>query len=179
MKKKINIDCDGVLCDFVSETINWAKDKRENCTFENITDFNILKAWGIPELWGDLHKHMSQKGICANFGVLPGAQEFVQELRKYGEIVVVTSPFKNAPYWFIEREEWLEKHFGFSKNDIIFSHNKNRIVGDILIDDAAHNIEEWNGTGILLDCPWNKNCSKGIRCFNYDEILEKVKELVL
>ncbi|GAA3324337.1 hypothetical protein GCM10020331_051800 [Ectobacillus funiculus] len=53
--------------------------------------------------------------------------------------LIVTSSVSNA---FAEKELWIEKVSSFLLENIIwfFSHRKDMIVGDLLFDDAPHNL---------------------------------------
>ena len=174
MNKIIALDCDGVLSDFVAGVLKWSKSIGLTNTREQITDFNIFKAWNRPDLWPAFSAEVAKKHWVSTLPVIDGAVSMVDDLRRLGEVVIVTSPYKGAPYWMQERNDWLEKHFGFMQKDIIHATHKHLIRADFLIDDAAHNIEKFPGIGLLVDQPWNRECTSGIMCKSYEEVLDTV-----
>ncbi len=170
---RILLDCDGVICNFVEEILNF--DNHEH-TYESITDFNIFKAWNQPERWKDFTKYISEPGKVLGMKPFNGAVEFVNELRKFGEVIIATSPFK-SPNWIPERLEWLEKHFGFKHDEVCVWSKKHLIRADVLIDDAFHNVLEFPGKSLLLNHPWNQAetlPSNVIRCWSFGDIIDRL-----
>jgi 5'(3')-deoxyribonucleotidase len=93
---------------------------------------------------------------------------------------VVTSPYSAARLWTFERLRWLERHFGFSKYDVIFAKRKYLVRGDVMIDDGPHNIEEFvnrGGRGVLIHQPWNASSELpgAERCRTLEQALEAVR----
>jgi 5'(3')-deoxyribonucleotidase len=147
------VDCDGVLADFVTPVVAWAG---PDFTRDSISEFDILKAWGIEDRQDELDRHCAQPGWCEALPVYEGAREFVDRLRSRFEVVIVTSPYSNVPTWTSERIAWLRKHFGIPKQDVVFCERKNLVRGAALVDDAIHNLEDFDGHRILIDQPWNR-----------------------
>lgn len=154
--KRVLLDCDGVLSDFVGMVLAW--DNHQH-TRESITDFNIFKCWGQPERWVDFTAYLRGTGAVLGMAPTPDARDIVRGLRAGGhEITVVTSPFQGVPNWMPDRLKWLELHFGFSPRDVCFWDQKHRIAGDVLIDDRAEHIEAFPGRALLVDAPYNQRC---------------------
>jgi 5'(3')-deoxyribonucleotidase len=173
---QILLDCDGVICNFVASVLEF---DNYNHTYESITDFNIFKAWGQPERWKDFTNWISVPGRVKNIKPFDGAIEFVNNLRKLGEVTIVTSPFK-SPNWISERFEWLQSNFNFKDKEICIWSEKHRIDGYVLIDDAMHNVLDFPKTSFLLDAPWNqgKLPQNVIRCINYNNILSELNNYI-
>jgi 5'(3')-deoxyribonucleotidase len=143
------LDCDGVLSDFVAPIC-----ARYNKPRELITGWDIPEALEIDS--ADMWAFVGAPGYCRSLPVVAGAQDFVEQLRGLGSVTIVTSPVA-SDQWIPERLAWLKEHFGFKTSDVCVWSQKHRISGDVLIDDAAHNMETWPRAGVLVDCPWNQD----------------------
>lgn len=149
------LDVDGVLADFSGELLRWVGPQY---TRAQLTEWDLTKALGIENRQHLFDEYASEPGFCESLPVLEGAQDFVEELRKVADVVIVTSPYSAARLWTFERLRWLERHFGISKYDVIFAKRKYLVKGDVMIDDGPHNIDEFvnrGGRGLLIDQPWN------------------------
>jgi 5'(3')-deoxyribonucleotidase len=173
---RILLDCDGVLADFVAPVIAWAGG--DPYTRDSITDFDILKAWGIEHRQSDLDAMCAVPGFCESLAVIPGAQAAVERLRRNFEVVIVTSPYSNVPTWTSERITWLNRHFGIDKRDVVFCKRKELVRGDALVDDAIHNLELFPGMRILVDHPWNRTgpAINALRCVDLNEVCQRCEE---
>lgn len=175
--RRIGVDVDGVLADFVEEVLVWANGCRAAGTppfrRDQISDFDILKCWGIEHLWGELDRHVSRAGVCAGLNAYDGAKNFLARLQKSAEVVVVTSPWKTSPYWMWERREWLIKKMGFD-GEIIFTKRKDLISVDALIDDYAEHTDTFPGVGVLIDQPWNQHATRSLRAANFDQAIDRL-----
>lgn len=154
MRPRILVDCDGVLADFVGAVLEWDGHAH---TRESITQPDIMAAWGTPERWPELNALCQSAGWCASLKPIEGAREFVDWLRSWADVFVVTSPYADAPTWCHERIQWLAAHFGIDRDRVVFARDKSvvRGGGDVLIDDFTKNLEAFGGEGILIRQPWN------------------------
>jgi len=173
-KITVGLDCDGVLYDFVGAAAEWSGFKKENAT-----DWDIFKAWGAPGLWKAFDIHAASPGFCLNLKLLHSWQtiEFVEELNHMCDLVIVTSPYRNAPTWAHEREKAIYRNFGLDRDRIISARSKQYARIDVLVDDRPKNIEDFPDQGIIFDQPWNQNCTAGIRCKGYSEVIQTIRGL--
>lgn len=156
------VDCDGVIADFHRPTLRLIEE--EFGLQHNLDDWTewwphacgLVSAEQDAYLWETVVP--GRRGFACGLQTLPfiGALEL---LRLFATVKCVTSPLM-GPYWMYERHKWLMRVAGFTKRDIIFASDKAPIRGDLLVDDAIHNIDEWKaanpqGTAILLEQPWN------------------------
>lgn len=130
---------------------------------------NLRAAW-----W----EHFGSPGFCANLPPYPRAYEFVQDLSRLGVVHIVTSPFSSCT-WHAERARWLYEHMAIGLEEITFTHRKDIIRGDVLIDDKLSNVREWQkanpeGLGILFAQPYNCD-TVALRADGYDEVLHEVR----
>ncbi len=177
MKRTIGVDVDGVLADFVAEVLRWSTQYGQ-FRREQITEFDILKCWGIAHLWGDLDRHISRPGVCLGLDPYEGAKAFLDELRKRADVVIVTSPWKSSPFWMHERRQWLQDRMGYD-GEIVFTKRKDLIHVEALIDDCAEHVDAFPGTGIVLDQPWNQHSKTGLRVMNYAHALQRLEQIGL
>ena len=111
MKKIIYVDMDGVISDF---------DK-------------AAKLGGYTHR-PDLHVNFR------DLDLVPGAQDALMKLNKDFDIFIATTPPWSRPDVWTHKREWLEEHFPWLKRKLIFTHRKDLLIGDILIDDTR-----WRG----------------------------------
>jgi 5'(3')-deoxyribonucleotidase len=179
-RRRILVDVDGVLADFVGPVITWANGLRRAgeppFTREGITEFDLLKAWGIAHMWGELDRHVIKPGFCEAIEPYPGAREFLDRLKLVADVVIVTSPWKSSPTWCFERRVWLEKRLGYT-GPLVFTKEKHLIKGDMLIDDCAEHTDAFPGVGMLLDQPWNQNATRSLRVANYGQALDRLASI--
>lgn len=161
MKKPILCDVDGVICGFMEQCLKIANESGKcdkTWLHEEMTgDIREMPLWnqcGLEEEW-------LKEGFCENLPILPGAQEFIESLRKLDrQIIFVTSPPRDSKTWPYERRRWLEKNFRAKRTEVIFAVDKRYVDGFVLIDDHEGNILGWqkynNKPAILVAQPWNQ-----------------------
>lgn len=160
--KRVLLDVDGVLADFLTKALEVINDAgSHNFSHEHVTDFNICEVLGVPHMWENVRNACSQEGFVMNLNPMFGAHQGVESLRKHAELYCVTSPM-SVPNWAFERERWLEKHFNIKKSHVVHTEAKHVVLGDYIIDDKIQNVESWashhpKGVGIIFDAPYNRN----------------------
>lgn len=94
-----------------------------------------------PEHWSDL------PDMFFDLEPMEGAIESFNELYKQHEVYILTTvPWENTSAWS-DKKRWVEKHLPCAKKRLIYSHHKNLLNGDILIDDRLKNgSEKFEGT---------------------------------
>ncbi len=187
MRPVILCDVDGILVDFAESYLRLLREMfGVHKTEADITSFHFEQCVSTPEqdraIWQDIARN---PGFVYNLPVYDGAMGFLAELRQLGRVVACTSPAN--PLWTAERAQWLLDKGGFEKRDIVVASDKSLVMGDVLIDDAIHNLEGWRmgpggirGYGLLMNRPWNSQCSGAIwaRAFDYGQLLNYVRDLV-
>ena len=144
-RKRFNLDVDGVLADFAQAALDhvFALSGQRR-------DPSIVRTWEVFDSLPDLlhlrketYRRMKAAGGCYAIPVYDGAKEAVAELKELVDITIVTSPFKNAPTWMHEREQWLADHFGIDRDRVIHAGNKEAIHADFFPDDKESHIIGW------------------------------------
>lgn len=163
LRKPILVDADGVVASFVDRVLQIANEKLgTDHKFEDVKGNTQQYDWWEK---ADLEKIVKEEGFCTSIPVIPGAQDFVEKLRGTDHpIMFVTSPMKGSKYWFWERQEWLNKHFGVSRTELTFATNKRYVNGLVFLDDHVGNILDWqeyqNRRAVLVARPWNEDIFK-------------------
>lgn len=166
------IDCDGVLADFAGEQLAFLSQALGvKLTHDVIDAWDICRSTGIaplvdrrPEVALDAVNYMAAPGRCYGLAVLHGAVAGMAALRELADVRIVTTPFADAPTWQSEREEWLRRHFGIQPRDVIHTHHKDLVRGDIFVDDRDDHVNRWQrahvyGQAILWPAPHNRAIS--------------------
>lgn len=188
------LDVDGVLGDFPNEVVRFcnlygrAPGERE-WSLADVTQHDILKAFDREDLQLRLDQHMRDTDFCRYMPVYEGAQAFVESLKSFSDVVIVTASYSDVPGWEFARRAWLKEHFGIQKRDVIFAKRKELVAGNFFLDDKLHNIDEWRiawghqGIACVFDRPWNQGLH--LRVASYDAALkvavaasEAIKKLV-
>jgi 5'(3')-deoxyribonucleotidase len=174
--KRILLDIDGVCADFIGACCAKVSAPPYNyaVTPADVTHFQLEKC--LPNSIANLmFSFASMEGFCEELPWYPGAKEFVAELHKLGEVVVVTSPLKSSRTWCWERRQWLLGHV----NKIVHTQHKEMVYGDVLIEDSLSNAHKWSnahraGKVVLVDRPWNQDVFDGfgVRVKSYEEALK-------
>lgn len=145
MKPTLLLDCDGILANFIEACLALLA-VRTGRKYAH----DVIKTWDVfdslptdKHLRPVIYDELKRPNGCLNIPVYPGAQAGVAKLREHFEVVIVTSPFVGAPTWMSERETWLKRHFDIGHKNIIHTHQKHRILGDVFIDDKVEHVEQW------------------------------------
>jgi 5'-nucleotidase len=176
----ILVDVDNVL-----ENLNmiWVQELNKkyqtDVKMEDITDWEIKKFFpGLSksQVFSPLHKRQTWDYLEP----IPGSQDMIKRLINEGhEIILVTA---SHPQTVLYKFNFLDKYFPFIPfQDVIVTSRKQMVRGDVLIDDAPHNLESGEYKGILMDMPYNRNYdekAKGfIRVHNWNEIYEAINKI--
>jgi 5'(3')-deoxyribonucleotidase len=89
----------------------------------------------------------------------------MKKLAEIGDVFVVTACpiWKNGENIYKAKADWLDEHLPeIGSKRMIIAHDKHVIDGDILIDDAMHNVDPFlndrdDRFAIVLHYPWNDN----------------------
>ncbi|WP_066367549.1 5' nucleotidase, NT5C type [Neobacillus fumarioli] len=152
------IDMDSVICDLMSE---WHR--RYNRDYDDDLTVDRLQCWESeryvkPECGLRIYDYLKEPGLFLGLKPLPFALEVLERLHNKHHIFIVTSSVSTA---YAEKECWVEQHLPFiGRKNLIFAHRKDMIVGDLLFDDAPHNLLGFSATGrtaVAMDYPYNRD----------------------
>lgn len=177
---RILLDCDGVLAHFTKTFLDFCGSA---ATDEDITQFDIVKALGLPaDTYAKFGADVGRLNLCSIIPAYPGAREFVQRLQAKHEVIACTSPFNTD--WLSQRGAWLERHVGIPLKQQVQCKDKALIRGDVLIDDSWQNCEAWaeanpSGKTICFSQPWNRkhefNWVYSMRLDGYEAVLQELR----
>lgn len=158
------LDIDGVVANFVEGCLPIIRMiTGRTYQHDDVTQWQIEKALGLDtEETAELYRNICQEGWCAHLRPYEGAKEGVAALRAFADVVPVTSHFFTSKHWVSERDEWIVEHLGIPKTDIVHTHAKYRVLGDVLVDDKTSHLDKWSahhamGHGVLFLRNYNKN----------------------
>lgn len=143
--------------------------------------------WDISKFFPEIKKYqvfepLHSAELWKRTKPLEGAVENIEKLRADGhQIVVVTSaPPKTVAAKLIYS---LFRYFKFTYKDVVIAYNKQSVQGDILIDDAPHNLAGGSYMKILMDAPHNRDYNAEwngmMRVETWDQIYDLITELAI
>lgn len=122
--------------------------------------YHDLRFWDVslayPSLTNDqVYAPIYEDEFWKTVEPIPGAAEVLQKLIDDGHdiFIVTASTWKTLPS---KMENVLFKYFPFiTWNQVIVTNNKQIISGDVLVDDAPHNLVDGDYIKVLMDAPHN------------------------
>lgn len=172
MKPIVLLDMDGVLVHKNQVLLDQLNEKY-GTEFEkhDILDFHynfmshaqknyMYHLWNQPDIYDDYE--LAQEDMLA-----------LDALRSFARVMVCTAPLEGH---IQGKYSWARRYFG--KNDIVLTHDKAMVRGDILVDDAIHNLEAFPGKAITFTQPWNLHYDSIQRVDKLSQIPLVAKELL-
>ena len=154
--------------DDVAETLleGWVKTLNERygttTSVEDVTDWDVSKAF--PTLTKQqIYGVLQEDEVWAKLTPMPGAQEYLKRLHDRVKIerILELFPFLDA-------------------NHIIIAHNKQMVMGDVLIDDGPHNLVNGPYFRILFDQPHNRGINEKkygmYRAVGWEQVYQLIHE---
>lgn len=143
MSLVVLLDVDGVLCDTLAHAG---------------VDATKMPSWEEPP--PELFEAFEQPEFVRTIPPCRNAMAGVAELRRFAEVVFVTSPWDSNPTWAHERGRWLARHFGAGRDNVIHTGAKHHVRGSVFVDDRPRAVEKWtvshpNGKGLVWAQPYN------------------------
>ena len=130
-KYRIFIDMDGVIADFEKASNEFQR---------------IHGKTNRPDKWVDYR----------NLDVIEGAIEAVAKLNADHEVFIASTPPWTRPEVWGHKREWIGEHFPYLKRNIILTHRKDLLIGDILIDDSRYRGQpDFQGEWYWFNKNWN------------------------
>lgn len=162
----ILFDADGTTVDFTIRTLQLVGSDR---TVDHVISWQLeelLEEWHGPEAKARAFKYWNSIEFWEGQEPLPGAQAFVEAVRKSGHrLKFITAPWDDCPGWIDCRKRVIKKHFDVGARDVIPSTEKDFFDGDLLLEDRPINIERWtaarrargtSGIALVADMPYNR-----------------------
>ena len=99
-----------------------------------IADFDKAAKQGGYTHRPDLHVNFR------DLDLILGARDALMRLNHDFDIFIATTPPWSRPDVWTHKREWIEEYFPYLRRKIIYTHRKDLLIGDILIDDSR-----WRG----------------------------------
>ncbi len=182
------LDADGVVVDFTTPALDFLASVGKPKRYDQVLRWDIFE--GDSELEDDFKEAIASKpGFCYGLKPLPGAIEFFRAARDKYELAIVTTPY-DVPYWYNERKDWLVDVLGVARSAITFTHHKQFIEGDVLVEDKIENILKWHERypehlAVVMDQPWNRvalpksESESLVRAVGFEELSKRLEEFGL
>lgn len=158
----ILVDMDDVLEDLSGAWIDFL-----NSEYGTEVDKNAPKEWDMGKSFPDLTKAqvyapLYDPDFWRTVKPIDGAAKTLERLIHEGyEVFVVTA--SNYSTLQTKMEDVLFRYFPFLDwSNVIVASNKQMIRGDILVDDAPHNLLDGDYIKILMDAPHNRSFDAGM-----------------
>lgn len=155
-KLTILVDLDDTLINFCEAWVEYINEKHGTAVcMDDIREWDILKAFptlGRKEIYAPLFEEEMWKRVAP----LPGAVKYLKKMidDSHKVIIVTASHHDTLSFKF---NNVLYKYFPFiTQDDVIITSQKQLIRGDVLIDDAPHNLLGGEYTGVLVNAPHNR-----------------------
>lgn len=147
---------------------------------DDVDDWDISKAF--PTLTREqVFEVAEEEELWYHVKPIEGAKQALETLIKEGhKIYIVTASVYQTVH--IKMKEVLFKYFPFiTWNQVIIASNKQMIKGDVLIDDAPHNLEGGDFHKILFTAGHNRKFNEktigAVRVNNWTEALREIRYL--
>lgn len=159
---RILVDMDGVLCDFAGRILEWYNhDNGTHLTKEQNLDWEMEHMLG-PGGKDFIRSCMRWPEFFTRLDPIPGAVEGMHDLLRTGhDVVIVTSIPSSAGIAFAGKQQWIRDHIpDFKLKNFVGATRKELVRGNVLLDDAPHNIEAFmaenrENMGVVFDAPYN------------------------
>lgn len=166
MLPEVLLDMDGVAVNFI-EGCRPAAERMLGRSFhhDDIDQWLIEKALGLnEEQTKELYRDVMSEGWCRALPAYDQAKESIAKIREFATVIPLTAHFHDSKTWAWERDEWILEHLGIPKVDVIHTHRKFQVDGEVLVDDKPEHLERWlarrpDCRGVLFRRRYNVNSS--------------------
>lgn len=148
-----------------------------NVDTEDVTSWDVAEAF--PTLTREqVYELLSEDHLWESLSPTPGSQKILKKLHEEGfEIYVVTATdYRTCRVKFDRIKEMFPT---LDDQHLIVTHNKQMVIGDILVDDKPENLIGGTYYGILVDRPHNRRfdaeAAGFVRVHNFSEIYTAIK----
>lgn len=168
--KPVLLDMDGIICDLYTKWFERYNElSGESLTLSKMHFYNLADLVQKPEIFFPI---LDEKDFFTTLEPLPNAIKYIKKLTELNlSIVIVTYVPWNYPNAYAGKQQWIEKHMPwFKQNNIIFAYRKHSINGTLLFDDKPDNLRYWkqenpNGITCSIKYAYNRNMKDAVDIF--------------
>ncbi len=165
---RIIVDLDEVIVDLMGPLLKeYNRRYKADILIEDITQWNLLTK--------DMCDIFKEPNFFLELIPLPGAIFGVNELINQGHEVVIASSPSRHPGIAKDKLAWCS--LWLQRAELVLTERKDILDGDMIIDDAIHHLENFNGLQVVMDRPWNREYYADYRVEDWNGILRTVKEV--
>ena len=148
---RIFIDMDGVIADFEKASNEFQRIHGKTNRPDKYVDYRYLD-------------------------IIEGAEEAVKYLYNNHDVFIATTPPWDRIQVWADKRAWLEENFPYLKQRLIFTHRKDLLIGDILIDDSNYRGQpDFQGKWYWFNKNWNtRNWKACLEFINKIQVNEKL-----
>lgn len=173
---RILIDKDGVLYDLYTPWLaQHNRDYPEHVfLYEHMTWTN-KEVCSRNNCAADIYEYFHNPDTWLMGRPIQDSQEITRRWVEYGyELGIVTTVANSTAAECAVL--WCKDNYSHIPHLVMVNgHIKHWVSGDVLIDDAPHNLCDFEGIRLLYDAPWNKDAAGYIRVKNWQEIAYYIK----
>jgi uncharacterized HAD superfamily protein len=181
---RIGVDLDEVLADYLTAVLKYYNPtKGTNLKREDFFSYDFWKVWGgtVEEMIDELYAFY-QSPYFKSMGLVKGAKEGIEELRKNHDLFIITS--RQDDISEVTRN-WVEENFPGVFSGVYFVNNYSRsgqrrtkvevcdqLKIEVLLEDQTKYALECvsdNRKVILFDYPWNQELNQKEGIFRVDD----------
>lgn len=168
------IDMDGVCAEVHNYWLNlYNSDYDDDLTQEQIISWDLHKY--VKEDCGlKIYEYLKEPGFFLGAPVVPGCAKSLRTLKNAGlNIILVTATPNNSPTAHYEKIKWVERNLPFlNTKNFISTSRKDLVMGDLLLDDAVHNLDSFTGIPCAFRRPWNQRKNYRFSVNSWEEFTE-------
>lgn len=173
-KLRIFLDADEVLVDFITPLL-----EKYNHTYSTSFKIEDVLDWDLNKIaleGTNFDIFIDEEDFFSNLKPYPDSFDILKKLIEDGHDVFIATAGKEETYK--GKMNCFKKYFPFmDPSQIVLIKRKDILYGDILLDDAPHNISTTICKNpIIMDKPWNRHL-KGPRVKSLTEFYEVVKKI--
>lgn len=188
---RIGIDIDNVISTFNDDLLKAFLSKNKELGYSDNINKNAeyitngMFNWKDGEVEAFYNDNI--ENIVYKLGIIEGAREYISKLKEDGHFIYIITGRDNHEHSnpYTNTKKWLDENNIYYDKLILTNAYQNEMNGkgdkcleykiDIMIDDSRHICEDCLNKGIetlIMDTPYNKDFTKGIRVHNWAEIYE-------
>lgn len=159
----------------------------EGVKYEDVTDYHFGNCFKQPHLVDEI---ICSDGFFLDLDPYPNAIKYFNDIQELDvNLILLTQPSRKSDVAIIEKRKWIQRHLpSFELSNVIFTHHKELVDGDIFFDDSPEHLKNWENYRYEYSCrsfytckiehPYNKNTRTDFSFMDIDTAWERFYEVV-